>query len=182
VDTTEPGRATPNVAALAVREIRPDDADRLTRFHRTLSLETTRLRFFSPHPRLSPDELLRFTTVDHWDREALVVLDGDDIVAVGRYDRMDVSEVAEVAFVVSDPWQGKGIGPLLLTRLADLARRRGIDRLVALVLPENDRMLEMLRHTPFPARRRFADGVMQVELVIDEEDGNGGAGGSTPVR
>jgi GNAT superfamily N-acetyltransferase len=160
VDTNETGRPTPALESLAVREIRPDDADRLTRFHTTLSMETTRMRFFSPHPRLSPHELLRFTTVDHWDREAIVVLDGDDIVAVGRYDRMDDPGLAEVAFVVSDPWQGKGIGPVLLSRLAELARQR-----------ENDRMLEMLRHTGFPTRRRFVDGVVHVELSLGEPAG-----------
>jgi GNAT superfamily N-acetyltransferase len=153
---------------LLVREMTPSDADRLLRFHDALSNETVRLRFFSPHPRLSPAELARFTTVDHRDREALVALDGDDIVAVGRWDRLADPTVAEVAFVVADAWQGHGIGPLLLARLAELARDNGIEHLVALVLPENGRMLEMLRHTGFPARRRFVDGVVHVELALSE--------------
>jgi GNAT superfamily N-acetyltransferase len=153
---------------LLVREMAPSDADRLLRFHDTLSSETLRMRFFSPHPRLSPEELARFTTVDHHDREALVALDGDDIVAVARWDRLADRALAEVAFVVADAWQGRGIGPLLLARLAELARANGIDRLVALVLPENERMLEMLRHTGLPARRRFADGVVHVELDLRE--------------
>jgi GNAT superfamily N-acetyltransferase len=126
------------------------------------------MRFFGPHPRLSADELVRFTTVDHRDREALVALDGDDIVAVARWDRLADPAVAEVAFVVADAWQGRGIAPLLLARLAELARAQGVDRLVALVLPENERMLEMLRHTAFPARRRFADGIVHVELALRE--------------
>ncbi len=160
------GPAPPAGEGLLVREISPADAGRLVRFHDGLSAETLRLRFFGPHPRLSPQELVRFTTVDHRDREALVALDGDDIVAVGRWDRLADPAVAEVAFVVADTWQGHGIGPLLLARLAELARAAGIDRLVALVLPENERMLEMLRHTAFPARRRFADGVVHVELGL----------------
>jgi GNAT superfamily N-acetyltransferase len=155
-----------DATGLDVREMAPTDAERLVRFHDTLSSETVRMRFFGPHPRLTPAEILRFTTVDHRDREALVVLDGDDIVAVGRWDRLADPGVAEVAFVVADAWQGQWIGPILLARLAELARARAIDRLVALVLPENERMLEMLRHTAFPSKRRFADGIIHVELDL----------------
>src|SRR5579864_7994271 len=54
-----------------IRPIRPDDADGLVAFHARLSPESQRLRFFTPHPRLSAAEVRRFTQVDHSDREAL---------------------------------------------------------------------------------------------------------------
>jgi RimJ/RimL family protein N-acetyltransferase len=153
-----------DLSELTVRPIEPADADRLVRFHATLSLETTRLRFFTPHPRLTQNELLRFTTVDHHDREALVTLHGDDIVAVGRYDRTHEAHRAEVAFVVTDAWQGRGVGPMLLRRLVDSARAVGITCFIAHVLPENQRMLDMFAHADLGATRRIVDGVVLVEI------------------
>jgi GNAT superfamily N-acetyltransferase len=153
---------------LVVRPIEPTDAERLVRFHGTLSAETTRLRYFSPHPRLSDVEVARFTTVDHRDREALVALLGDEIVGVARYDRHLGTDVAEAAFVITDAWHGHGIGSWLLGQLADLARERGITRLLALVLPENQAMLNLARGSGFPARRHYADGALHVELDISE--------------
>ncbi len=149
-----------------VRPIRPDDRERLVRFHQSLSSETTRLRFFGFHPRLADAELERFTNVDHLDREALVTTSGNDIVGVGRYDRLDDSDVAEVAFVVADPWQGQGIGTRLLQVLADLALQRGITELEAMVLPENHHMLALFLHSGFPAINRFDGGVVHVYLAL----------------
>ena len=89
-----------------------DDAASLLRFHHTLSPETTHLRFFAVHPELSEAELHRFTNVDHRDREAIVATVADEIVGVARFDRLEVSTDAEVAFVVADSWQGRGLGAL----------------------------------------------------------------------
>ena len=61
------------------------------------------------------------------------------MIAVGRYDRIDDSQ-AEVAFLIEDAHQGRGIGQLLLEHLAEAARERGITRFVAEVLPQNRRM------------------------------------------
>src|SRR6266511_6233291 len=105
--------------ALRLRPIRPDDAEALVAFHGRLSSETTYYRFFSVHPWLSPREVDWFTHVDDHDRVALVALDCDRIVAVGRYDRMPRSPMAEVAFVVEDAYQRQGICTLLLERLAE---------------------------------------------------------------
>ena len=152
---------------LAMRPIRPSDAERLRRFHAGLSAETTRLRFFSVHPRLTDREVARFTTVDGHDRDALVALRGDDIVAVARFDRLGTSDEAEVAFVVTDACQGHGIGAALFRAIADRARRQGITRVVAMVLPENRQMLELLRRSGLPISRRFVDGAVHVELALE---------------
>src|SRR3954447_25475799 len=112
---------------VSVRPIEPEDAPGLMRFHEQLSPESMRLRFFTPHPRLSDKEVLRFTTVDHHSREGLVAVLDDEIVGVARYDRLPDSTDAEVAFVVSDQWQGTGVGTLLLDHLASRARSEGIE-------------------------------------------------------
>ena len=123
-----------------VRPIDPTDAARLVHFHESLSPETTRLRFFTPHPYLSEAEVARFTTVDHHDREALVALADDELIGVARYDREAGSQDAEVAFVVADAWQGSGVASLLLEHLAARARAEGLTSFVADTLPENRRM------------------------------------------
>ena len=71
-----------------VRPILPTDADRLERFYSRLSPETIYFRFFAPYPKLSAKDVVRFTTVDHDDRAALIVLVGEEMVGVVRYDRV----------------------------------------------------------------------------------------------
>src|SRR5215510_11740684 len=80
-----------------VRAMRPDDADALVAMHARLSERTRYLRFFNPYPRIPPRDLARFVNVDHRDREALVVILGDRLIALGQYERLGPSaEVAEV--------------------------------------------------------------------------------------
>ena len=90
-----------------IMQMHRTDAGRLVRFHHTLSPETTRLRFFTFHPELSPKEVDRFTHVDHVDREALVAVVNGEIIAVARFDRLPGGDDAEAAFVVADSWQGR---------------------------------------------------------------------------
>jgi GNAT superfamily N-acetyltransferase len=144
----------------------PADAERLVRFHSGLSPETVYYRYFSFHPELSSDELFRFTHVDHRDREAIVASDGSEIVAVARFDRGDDPTVAEVAFVVADPWQGRGLGTLLFSRLADRARAVGVRRFVAETLSDNRPMLTVFHHAGMPCSSTHSDGVVHLELVL----------------
>lgn len=152
--------------AAHLRPIRPGDADALQAFHVAQSEQSRYFRFFAALPELSPRELERFTVVDHRDRVALVVLHGEDIIAVGRYDRVEPTE-AEVAFNVSDAYQGKGLGSVLLEHLAAAARERGVRTFVAEVLPQNHRMISVFTDAGFDVRRRFDDGVVAVEFPID---------------
>ena len=73
--------------------------------------------------RLSDRDLHRFTHVDHVDRVAFVVLLGDQVIAVGRFDRYPDTDDAEVAFLVEDAHQGRGLGSVLLEHLAAAAPR-----------------------------------------------------------
>jgi GNAT superfamily N-acetyltransferase len=152
--------------AVTARPISTDDDQRLIRFHESLSAETTRLRFFSVHPHLSSRETARFTDVDHIDREAWVALVDDEIIGVGRYERLANPRDAEVAFVVADRWQGLGVGPILLRRLTDCARVVGIRRLVAETLAENHHMLDMFTHSGLPITRSMARGVVTVTMTL----------------
>jgi len=155
-------------SVVTIRPIQPVDAAELRAFHEGLSPETQYRRFFSVHPHLSLAEAEHFTSVDHRDREALVVRQQGRMIGVGRYDRTsDVTATAEVAFTVADEDQGHGVGGLLLEHLASLARARGFHRLVASTLASNTRMREVFLRSGYSTRRTFDEGVIEVALDID---------------
>ncbi|MFI9529905.1 bifunctional acetate--CoA ligase family protein/GNAT family N-acetyltransferase [Micromonospora rosaria] len=150
-----------------LRQIRPEDGPGIVAMHSRFSERTRYLRYFSPYPRIPDRDLRRFVTVDHHDREAFVVLVGDEIVAVGRYERLGPqAPEAEVAFVVEDAHQGRGIGSVLLEHLADAARRVGVTSFVAEVLPANGAMLRVFADFGYQVQRQFADGVVHLSFPI----------------
>ncbi|PZG33051.1 GNAT family N-acetyltransferase [Spongiactinospora gelatinilytica] len=148
-----------------VRPIRPADAERLLSFYSRLSEESIYFRFFGPRPRLSEREVTRFTNVDYVDRVALIATIGEEMVAVIRYDKIQDGE-AEVAFLVEDAHQGRGVASVLLEHLAATAREHGIGRFVADVLPANQKMMAVLRQAGYTAQSRFADGVVRMTLDL----------------
>jgi GNAT superfamily N-acetyltransferase len=112
-------------AAVGVREMRGDDIPRLRRLHTRLSRRTAYRRFMTPTPRLSERAVAYFADVDHLGREALVATSGDDIVAIAQYHQTAGTTEAEVAILVEDAWQRRGVGRILIKRLIERARRRG---------------------------------------------------------
>ncbi|MBB5597317.1 acyl-CoA synthetase (NDP forming) [Neomicrococcus lactis] len=98
---------------------------------------------------------------------ALIVERSNAIIGVGRYDRLDDPEEAEVAFNISDSFQGQGLGSILIEHLAAAARENGIERFTAEVLPENRKMITVFNETGFDVKRHFDDGVVMVEFPID---------------
>ncbi|GIH76382.1 GNAT family N-acetyltransferase [Planobispora longispora] len=148
-----------------VRPIKPADADRLRAFYSRLSEESIYFRFFGPRPRLSDREVTWFTTVDYVDRVALIATIGTEMVAVIRYDRIEPGE-AEVAFLVEDAHQGRGVASVLLEHLAETARENGIAKFVADVLPANQKMMAVLKQAGYTAQSRFADGVVRMTLDL----------------
>ncbi|MEE6295506.1 bifunctional acetate--CoA ligase family protein/GNAT family N-acetyltransferase [Georgenia wangjunii] len=151
-----------------IRPIRPDDADALQRMHLRQSPTSVYYRFFVPMQRLSERDLHRFTHVDHTDRVALVLTSGEEIVAVGRFDRLDAREEAEVAFYVADSEHGRGLGSVLLEHLAAAARERGVSRFTAEVLPGNARMISVFRDAGYEVSQVFDDGIIAVAFDIEE--------------
>lgn len=165
----------PDGAVVLFRPIHQDDAAALQAFHAGLSVQSVYLRFFGFMPELTAERAHYFTDLDGTDRFALVALDPGapgTIIAVVRYDREPGTDRAEYAAVVTDRWQGRGLGTGLTQRLLAVARRHGIQRLYALVLPENDRMLHLFRDLHLPEHARPRDGSIRVELdlpVTEEE-------------
>ena len=148
-----------------LRPIRPSDAERLVAFYERVSPESKYLRFFVPYPQLTDRDVKLFTEVDYVDRVAFIVTLGEDMIAVGRYDRTE-GDHAEVAFLIEDAHQGRGIAQLLLEHLAQAARERGITRFVAEVLPQNRRMAKVFADAGYRISKGVEDGVLAVEFPI----------------
>jgi GNAT superfamily N-acetyltransferase len=148
---TTPGaraNAAPPVPGVVIRSIRPDDATCLRAFQARLSDDTIRNRFFRLHRALPDAEVHRSTSPTPGNKAALVVTVDEEIVAVGRYIRLGVDGVAEVAFVVQEGYQGHGIATALLTLLERIAWDDGIRCFVADTLAAKWLMLDIFMHTP----------------------------------
>ncbi|HWJ81147.1 MAG TPA: GNAT family N-acetyltransferase [Nocardioides sp.] len=152
-----------------IRPIHDDDEALLVEFYARVSDESKYYRFFSPMPKLSERDVRRFTHVDHRDRVALVMILQGRMIAVGRYDVVAARE-AEVAFLVEDQHQGRGIGQLMLEHLAQAARERGVERFTAEVLPDNHKMIQVFREAGFRVASGYSDGVITLEFPIDPTD------------
>src|SRR5437016_9334639 len=129
--------------------------------HARLSEQTRYFRFFGAYPNIPPRDLERFTVVDYDKRAAIVATLGDDLVGVARYEGLSPG-VAEVAFVVEDAHQGRGLGPVMLEHLAAAARGRGVTTFEADVLPDNRRMLRVFLDAGYRAERQFDGDAVHV--------------------
>jgi len=145
------------------------DRPKLVEFLARLSPQARAFRFFSEiHPETAADLLLRRTPGE--DKVALLVLTGDPerIIASGEYVQEGPgSTSAEVAFLVEDSFQGKGLGSLLLERLALIGVRRGIRRFHAFTLAENRAMLEVFRASGYTLHSRRESGEVEVSFDIE---------------
>ncbi len=155
---------------VVVRRLTPADAPQLADAFARLSAESRRLRFLTAKPSLSQSELRYLTEVDGHRHEALCAIDPDsgEGVAVARFvrDERDPSR-AEVAITVADVWQRRGLGKLLLSRLADRARQEGIHRFTALLTTENRSMRILLAHLDSPAHlNRVAGEIAEYEIEL----------------
>ncbi|WP_189147575.1 bifunctional GNAT family N-acetyltransferase/acetate--CoA ligase family protein [Streptomyces lacrimifluminis] len=161
-----------------VRPITADDADRLVSFYEQVSDESKYYRFFAPYPRLSAKDVHRFTHHDFVDRVGLAATVGGEFIATVRYDRIDAEGLpapgpaseAEVAFLVQDAHQGRGVASALLEHIAAVARERDIRRFAAEVLPANSKMIKVFTDAGYTQKRSFEDGVVRLEFDLEPTD------------
>ena len=164
---------------LHLRPIRADDAEALVSFHSHLSPDSIYRRYFAMHPLLSPSEVSHLTQVDYQERFALIILDGEEIVAVGRYDGLPPGTTAEVAFLVRDDFQRRGLGRILLNKLASAAWSRGLTRFSAVTMRENRGMITVFEHCGFPVKLSADGEERYVTFPIDPAMRTGVATGSS---
>ncbi|MFB7778760.1 bifunctional acetate--CoA ligase family protein/GNAT family N-acetyltransferase [Streptomyces bauhiniae] len=161
-----------------IRPITADDADRLVSFYEQVSDESKYYRFFAPYPRLSAKDVHRFTHHDFVDRVGLAATVGGEFIATVRYDRIGAdgmaasapADEAEVAFLVQDAHQGRGVASALLEHIAAVARERGIRRFAAEVLPANTKMIKVFTDAGYTQKRSFEDGVVRLEFGLEPTD------------
>lgn len=155
-----------------VRPIRPDDVAALQEFHLKQSPESIYLRFFAPMKQLSTKDATRFANVDYRERVALVMEASGQLIGIARYDRTDGPDgiSAEVAFNVSDHYQGRGIGSVLLEHLAAIGREAGVEEFTADVLPQNRKMMGVFIDAGFGVKHHFDDGVIALSFPIESTD------------
>jgi acetyltransferase len=128
---------------LRIRPIRPQDEPMLQEFTQRLSAEDIRLRFFGPLRELSHELAARLTQIDY-DREmAFLLLDGEELLGVGRLAADPGFEEAEFALIVATGKQGRGYGRFLMDNVLAYAKTRGVKRVIGHVLRENHKMLEL---------------------------------------
>jgi acetyltransferase len=127
-----------------IRPLRPDDLERELRFIEGLSGETLYLRLQYSSREVTRQEAARLLELDYRDRMAIAAVLGDAadarFIGVSRYARIDATDQAECAIVVTDAWHGRGIGTELMRSLAEAARANGIRTLVGTSLAENQRI------------------------------------------
>ncbi|MEU0193990.1 GNAT family N-acetyltransferase [Streptomyces afghaniensis] len=161
-----------------IRPITVDDAERLVSFYEQVSDESKYYRFFAPYPRLSAKDVHRFTHHDFVDRVGLAATVGGEFIATVRYDRIGAdgtpasapADEAEVAFLVQDAHQGRGVASALLEHIAAVARERGIRRFAAEVLPANNKMIKVFTDAGYTQKRSFEDGVVRLEFDLEPTD------------
>jgi RimJ/RimL family protein N-acetyltransferase len=166
-------------SVVRIRPIRPDDAPGLQALHGRLSRESAYQRFFAIVRRLPPDWARILASVDYQRRLALVVEAGAgaDLVGVGRYEPTNEEDTVEVAFVVQDSWQNRGLGTILFDAILQAAAARSFRRFRAYVLTDNRRMLDLILISRFTRieSRKTEQGVTDLVFTLAPEKAPGKA-------
>ena len=168
------GWRTPDGVAVTIRPIRPEDEPLIAKFHGTLSARSVYFRYlnaFKLSERIAHERLIRICFSDY-DRNIALVADHktktgeQEIVGVGRLSKMHNSNDAEFALLVSDAWQGHGLGTHLLQMLIQVAHAEKFHRIIGRVHAENARMLQLCRGLGFYTRKSPNEPEYAAELAI----------------
>jgi RimJ/RimL family protein N-acetyltransferase len=151
---------------VTLRHIRPEDESALTALYERLSPQTAYQRFFTVMRRLPPDWAHILANVDYDRRMAIAALGpGGELIGVARYIYDERAQEAEIAIVIEDRWQGRGLGSRLLGELIGYAEARGIRRFRAYVLADNLRMFKLIRRVTTILERKLVLGVVSLLLA-----------------
>ena len=160
---------------VTIRPIRPEDEPAMVKFHSSLSERSVYLRYFhlmNLEQRTRHDRLMRTCFIDYNREMALVAQRRNpetgelEILGVGRLTKVQWTNEAEVAVVVSDQWQGRGVGKELLARLAMFAADEKLSRLTANILPDNRDMMRMCEKLGFTLQHSLEDEVVHAEFKL----------------
>jgi acetyltransferase len=161
------------IGKVLLRLLEKGDAPLLVELFYVLSPETIYNRFLTPVKQVDETHLKRLVEIDQWNEVAIAscIHEGDKerIIGVARFARLENPEEAEVAIVVGDPWQGKGLGSVLLKTIGDVAVKNGVRRFYSTVDPNNRRLLCFAKRFGFDYKCSFENGLLR--LVTDLRSG-----------
>jgi acetyltransferase len=162
-------------AEVLIRPSRPDDAERLRRMFYRLSSTTIYRRFFTgaPHVPQWAERVASLGVADGERKYALVAFSGDETVGIAHYMRLEPGDTGEVGILIEDAWQGRGLGGMLLERLAAAAMSRGIATFTGSVLGENRRAARLVAKTFAGAAFTWSDGEYAVRVLLGRQPGEG---------
>jgi acetyltransferase len=160
---------------VTIRPIRPEDEPLIVKFHQTLSERSVYLRYFSPlklDQRIAHERLSRICFIDY-DREMVLLVERRDsqsregeILGVGRLSKLHGANEAEFALLVSDQWQGHGLGTQLLKLLVQVGRDEKLERITATMLADNQEMQHVARRAGFKVAHLTGGNEYRAELKL----------------
>jgi acyl-CoA hydrolase/ribosomal protein S18 acetylase RimI-like enzyme len=155
------------------RPIKPTDEPALAEMLYSLSDESVRSRYFTSTVRFPHKDIQQVANIDYQNELAIVgvvpAVAGEQVVAIAQYFLDPKTKEAEVAFVVQDEWQAKGIGTFLLDYLVQIARQRGVQRFLASVLPTNKAMLAIFHNSGYKVNTKFDGQAYSLGLDLGAE-------------
>ena len=158
-------------SVILFRPIKKDDAPEWLNFYHRLSSRSKYFRFLRSPPNMSMEDAIRFCTVDYINQFAFVAeaIEGREkhIVAIGRYARLPATpNIAEIAFIILDSYQERGIGTKFIEWLATVARKNDIDTFEAYVLPENTEMMSVFQGYGFHMKQVMEDNIYHISFPL----------------
>jgi GNAT superfamily N-acetyltransferase/acyl CoA:acetate/3-ketoacid CoA transferase beta subunit len=159
----------PDGEEIFVRPIRPDDESMIKEMFYSFSEKTVYLRYHAALKSMPHNRLQVFCNVDYDSEMALVAVIGkaghEDIIGVGRYMTDPAQDSAELAFVVADAHQRRGLGSYLFNELIRIGRAKGINQFHAEVLPQNSGMLKIFHRSDMNVETASEEGVVHVSMT-----------------
>jgi len=156
------------------RPVKPTDEPALGEMLYSLSADSVRMRFFTATKAFPHRDIQQLTSIDYVQDLAIVgIVPGpsgeEQMVAIAQYFLDPKTGAAEIAFIVQDEWQDKGMGAFLLRYLAEIARKHGVKRFDAKVLPANKAMLAVFQNSGFKVRTVFDGDAFSVTLDLEDK-------------
>jgi acyl-CoA hydrolase len=155
------------------RPVKPTDESALSEMLYSLSERSVRTRYMAHTMTFPHKDVQQLTNVDYQQNLAIVGVvprvSGEKIVAIAQYFLEPEKQTAEVAFIVQDEWQQKGMGTFLLDYLTQIARQRGVKRFYAKVLPRNKPMLTIFYNSGFDVNTEFDGDVYNIKYDLTNQ-------------
>jgi len=160
---------------IVVRPVRMSDEEALQRLFYELSDESTYRRFMAHRRVHSHEEMQELVDSDYALNMGVVACDPDlgDLIGMSRYDVDPATQLAEIAFVVCDNWQNRGVGTLLMKRMSEIARARGLAGFTADVLSRNKAMLIVFQRSGLEVMSQFDGSSYHLEARFERDASQG---------